>query len=81
MTKDQWADIEMGLAVEVSEEDFNYFLDALPPAFMYRNVELMSGVTVYADYGFVEGADRVTAFFRHEGKFYAAATTLISRGN
>ena len=81
MKKEQWDGIAAGDAVEVSEEDFEEMLDVLPPAFMGRSVKLMNGETVHAAYGFVEGADRITAFFKRDGKFFAAGTNLFSRGH
>ena len=81
MKKEQWDTIKAGNIAEVSEDDFEEMLDVLPPAYMHKTVKLMNGETVNSDYGFVEGADRVTAFFKRDGKFYAAGTTLFSRGN
>lgn len=80
MKKEQWDAIKAGQVVEVSEEDFEEMLDVLPPAFMGRNVQLMNGTTVHASYGFVEGADRITAFYTLYDKFWAAGTTLFARG-
>ena len=82
MQKQQWDSIANGETVEVTEDDFENFLDCLPPAFMGRMVELMDGKKIHADYGFVEGTDRITAFWqdRTTGKCFAAGTKLFSRG-
>ncbi len=79
MKKEQWNAINAGEVVEVDDEDFWYFLECLPPPFMSRWVKLMNGDTVHADFGFVEGADRIIAFYRQAGKCYAAGTTLFSK--
>lgn len=75
-----WKAVSRGGIVPVSREDYEYFLDALPPAFMHRRVQLMNGDFVAADYGFVEGDDRVTAFFRKDDGYFAAGTTLFRGG-
>lgn len=70
----------------IDEEMYLYFLEVLPPRFMGRIVELVDGHEVRADFGFAEGAERITAFWRR-GKddgtdlHFAQHTKLISRGD
>lgn len=57
-----------GFEFEISEDDYNYFLDALPPAHMgatYRSR--------FYDYGFREGEDAITHFRRVQsnGQYFA----------
>ena len=61
---------------EIDESMFDYFLDVLPPVFMSRVVKLCEGTSVWAEFGFVEGADVVVAFFRQNGKTFAQHTTM-----
>lgn len=52
-----------GEQFECNEEMYYYWLECLPPAFMYRLVEWPDGFKVKAHFGFVEGADYITAFW------------------
>ena len=66
-------DLDDGKKREITEEDFDYFLDVLPPAAMsFRwNGEKWS-------FGFAEGADFVYAFKAEGGKYYAQKTELLN---
>ena len=72
---------ERGELCQIDEYLYRYFLDVLPPRFMRRMVKLVSGREVYADFGFAEGADRITAFWSFAGAYFAQHTTLFSRGD
>lgn len=80
-----WKEIQEGKIVEVTEEEFDSFLNALPPKFFKREVGLMNGQMVIASFGFCEGMDRITAFWRgrdqDKGRYYAADTVLFSNGD
>ena len=69
-------DLDDGKKREIAEEDFDYFLDVLPPAAMgFRwNGEKWA-------FGFAEGADYVYAFKKEGGKYYAQKTGLMNPGN
>lgn len=66
-------DLDDGKRREVTKEDFDYFLDVLPPAAMgFRwNGEKWA-------FGFAEGADYVYAFKKEGGRYYAQKTTLMN---
>lgn len=66
-------DLDDGKKREITEEDFDYFLDVLPPAAMgFRwNGEKWS-------FGFAEGADYVYAFKKEGGRYYAQKTNLMN---
>ena len=66
-------DLNDGKKREVTEEDFDYFLDVLPPAAMgFRwNGEKWA-------FGFAEGADFVYAFKKEGGWYYAQKTDLLN---
>jgi hypothetical protein len=69
----------------IDAEMFDYWLGVLPPVFMGREVTLVTGRKVRADFGFAEGAERVTAFWSMEEPqgtvyYYAQHTTMVNRG-
>ncbi|HVS34099.1 MAG TPA: hypothetical protein VMS17_00875 [Gemmataceae bacterium] len=66
-------DLDDGKKREITEEDFDYFLDVLPPAAMgFRwNGEKWA-------YGFAEGADFVYAFRKEGSRYYAQKTNLLN---
>ncbi len=76
---------DRGELCQIDEEMWSYFLEVLPPRFMHRTVTLCNGEQIAADFGFAEGAERITAFWRSrlEGtlKYYAQHTNKISRGD
>src|SRR5260370_13323573 len=66
-------DLEDGKKREIPEDDFDYFLDALPPVamgFRWNNEKWSCGVG--------EGADYVYAFKKEGGKYYAQKTDLLN---
>ncbi len=66
-------DLDDGKKREISEDDYDYFLDVLPPvAFRFRwNNENWH-------FGFSEGYDYIYAFTKQGGKYYAAKTDLLN---
>ncbi len=62
---------DLGEKCEINEEMYDYFLEVLPPCFMSRAVVLCDGSVVRADFGFAEGAEVATAFWRKGNKFFA----------
>jgi hypothetical protein len=66
-------DLDDGKKREITEEDFDYFLDVLPPVAMgfHWNGERWA-------FGFAEGADYVYGFKKEGGKYYAQKTDLLN---
>lgn len=66
-------DLDDGRKREITEEDFDYFLDVLPPVAMgFRwNGERWA-------FGFAEGANFVYAFKKENGRYYAQKTNLMN---
>jgi len=62
---------DAGERVEIDREMFEYWLDVLPPVFMYRPVELPDGKIVNALCGFAEGDEPVTVFWREGDRYFA----------
>lgn len=56
--------LQAGDRVEIDVEMFDYWLEVLPPIYMGRAVKLPDGETVRASFGFAEGSERITAFWR-----------------
>ncbi len=50
--------------VEVAADLFDYFLEVLPPVWMNRSLRLPTGEIRTCSFGFAEGHERITAFFR-----------------
>lgn len=66
-------DLDDGKKRQITEEDFDYFLEALPPVamrFRWNNERW--------HFGFAEGYDHVYAFKKEAGKYYAQKTDLIN---
>ena len=71
--------------VEVSEDLWFYFLEVLPPVHMgywaRRSNGPGAGWTEFkASFGFAEGAELVTAFWREDGRYFAQLTNERNRG-
>lgn len=64
-----------GEKVPVTEETYWYYLEILPPVFMFGvvNREL-------ADFGFAEGANEIIAFRQDGKKHYAWRTGVLAHG-
>lgn len=76
---------DRGERCEVDEEMYWYFLEVLPPQFMGEVVTLCDGDSIRADFGFAEGAERITAFWKArptqgDPVYYAQHTNKIARG-
>ena len=66
---------EIGAKVPVTEEAYWYYLEILPPVFMFGVVK-----GELADFGFAEGANEIIAF-RQDGKnHYAWRTGVLAHG-
>jgi len=72
--KDFCFEIQSEQPVEVDEEMFWYFLEVLPPVYMSRDIVLPNGKKVHASFGFAEGYEKVRAFWRKDGRYFACQT-------
>jgi hypothetical protein len=64
---------DTGRMVEVDEELWYYFLEVLPPVHMNYDAEVLNArgdgyIRIKASFGFAEGYERVTAFWRGWGE-------------
>jgi hypothetical protein len=66
-----------GQRFECDEEMYFYWLEVLPPAWMNRTVTL-DGVPVRTHFGFAEGYDCVTAFWKQGGRYFGQRTTILN---
>lgn len=82
---DDWAAFisakNAGERCQIDEDIFMYFLEVLPPVYMFRDVELSPGVTKHVSFGFAEGAEPICAFWRGQGgTFFCQMTGEVNRG-
>ena len=68
------AAMESGKPFEMDEESWYYWLEVLPPVYMGRTVLLANGETVKAHFGFAEGAEIITAFWKSDGRYFGCRT-------
>lgn len=66
-----------GAPFEMDEESWYYWLEVLPPVYMSRDVQLPNGDRVHASFGFAEGYDQITAFWKKGGRYYGCRTEQI----
>lgn len=70
-----------GERCQIDEDMFLYWLEVLPPVYMYREVTLPDGTRVRASFGFAEGAEPICAFWRGPGgTFWCQQTKEMNRG-
>jgi hypothetical protein len=74
-------DRQEGRKLEISVELFWYYLEVLPPVHMAYNATLSDGSTKRAEYGFAEGYEPVTAFWREGERCYAQLTLEVHHGS
>ena len=67
-----------GQPFEMDEESWYYWLEVLPPVYMGRTVKLPSGEKVRASFGFAEGEEHITAFWKQGGKFMGCQTNQLN---
>jgi hypothetical protein len=72
--------VHAGERCQIDQDIYDYFLDVLPPKFMYAPVELVNGERITAAFGFAEGAMQVIAFWRGEANYFAQQTKVWSNG-
>ena len=74
---------DTGGIVEMDEDIFDYFLDVLPPAWMNREITMPDGRQQRIAFGFAEGWENVTAFWRKREAdgalhFYCQLTNILN---
>ncbi len=78
-------ELALGERVEMDEELWWYYLEVLPPVHMRYRATLCDGTQKDAAFGFAEGAELVTAFWRDgwngetHAKYFAQRTTERNR--
>jgi hypothetical protein len=90
-THDEWKEfirvMQSGKEFEVDEEMWDYWLEVLPPVLMNRKITFIPldpenpvKRTMVIDFGFAEGAEHITMFWRSpDGKrFFGQRTTMIA---
>lgn len=79
---DQWSDFIEAMhsddRCEIDEEIYWYFLEVLPPVYMNKSVELVDGTKIVADFGFAEGYEVVTAFWRAGESYFCQKTKIMN---
>jgi hypothetical protein len=60
--------------IEIDQEVFDYFLEVLPPVYMGRRITLPGGARCHATFGFAEGTEEITAFWREGDRFFCQRT-------
>ena len=73
---------DQGGIVEVDEDLFYWFLEVLPPIHMHYIAHFDDGTARSANFGFAEGAERVTAFWRagaEDTRYFARLTREWNR--
>ncbi len=68
------AKMHSGQPVPITEEMMSYWLEVLPPAYYSRRVTLPSAEVVLASFGFAEGHDQITAFYKQNGRWFCCRT-------
>ena len=61
-------------AHEINEEVFYYFLEVLPPVFMGKKFLFADGKIRWCSFGFAEGAEPVTVFWKEKEKYFLQRT-------
>ena len=63
------AAMHSGEVFEVDEEVWFYWLEVLPPIYMHNN-RAIDGVDRKCSFGFAEGAEQITDFWREGGRYF-----------
>lgn len=72
------AAMHSGQQFECDEEMWYYWLEVLPPVHMGRNVILPDGQQLRAAFGFAEGAEPVTVFWKFAGRYFGCRTKTMN---
>ena len=66
-----------GQTFEIDEEMFFYWLEVLPPVYMAK-IQEIDGEQVPCSFGFAEGREYVTDFWRKDGRFFGKQSTRMN---
>jgi hypothetical protein len=87
--EENWAELikqwREGKRCEIDEGVFDYFLEALPPVCMNRLLTVKSGARIHAAFGYAEGSELITAFWRmgdeSDGgpRYFLEQTDIVNR--
>ena len=73
--------MQSGDEVEVDEEMYDYWLGVLPPVFMGLVLPFPDPKRPRRyDFGFAEGVELVTVFWRVAARFFCRRTNIMNRG-
>lgn len=67
-----------GEQFECDEDMFFYWLEVLPPRFMHKDATFADGSKIRASFGFAEGAELITAFWKRDGRFFGRLTNMMN---
>lgn len=68
-----------GEEVEIDEEMYYYWLEVLPPVFMNRILPFPDPQhPMRYDFGFAEGAEKVTVFWHGGGRYFCRRTDIMN---
>ena len=73
------AAMHSGEVFECDQEMYYYWLEVLPPAYLKNPVTLPNGEQVRADFGFAEGPELITVFWRKGERFFGCRTNIRRR--
>jgi len=71
-----------GHKFEVDEENWYYWLEVLPPVFMGEAIDYFpgrEGQPTPVSFGFAEGTEPITVFWKWQGRYYGQRTKRINR--
>lgn len=74
-------DMHSGQVFECDEQMYRYFLEVLPPVWMAKTIRL-NGQRVFTNFGFAEGAELVTAFWKSKNgktlRYFGCRTDIMN---
>lgn len=74
--------MQSGTRFEVDGKMWYYWLEVLPPVFMSRHIDYFpgrEGLQTPVDFGFAEGTELITVFWRESGHYYGQRTNKRNR--
>ena len=69
-----------GAKIEITEEVYDDFLESVAAGLHGASGQAAGHRTAAIHFGFAEGAEPITAFWRENGKFYCMQTNEMNRG-
>lgn len=80
-TQEEWKEfieaMHSGGILEIDREMFMYWLEVLPPVYMHEEIEI-EGRKVLCSFGFAEGRELITDFWREHGKFFCKGSARMN---